>query len=127
MSKHQTKVIVTYCNLKQPDQTYKDLEVWINIDGRESFLKEIYAKECDIFGIIPAGLDFVNNKVIENIVSVFDEYDGLKYIISQEEVDGNMAFFCRKKLADKEGNGFDVNIDTEENLISTTGLFKTYG
>jgi len=127
MSKHKTKVITTYPHLKKPNQTYENLEVWINVDGRESFLKETYIKECDIFGIIPSGLDFADGKVIENIVAIFDQDSSLKYVISQEEVNGDRALFCRKRLVDKDGKGFQFDMYTEEDLISTIGLFNIYG
>ena len=127
MSQYQTKVITTYSNLKKPNQTYDNLEVWINIDGRPSFLNEIYVKECDIFGIIPAGLDFANDKVIEFIVGVFEQHCSLKYIVSQEETNGDRALFCRKNLVDKEGRGFDVDIYKEKDLMSAKGLFNIYG
>lgn len=127
MSKHQTKVVTTYDNLKKPSQTYDNLEIWINIDGRPSFLKEMYRKESDIFGMIPAGLYFANDKAIEFIVDVFEQRRSLKYIVSQEEANGDRALFCRKKLVDKDGNGFEVDIYKEKDLISIKGLFKTYG
>ena len=127
MSEHKTKVVTTYGNLKKPSQTYDNLEIWINIDGRPSFLKDMYRKESDIFGMIPAGLDFANDEVIEFIVHVFEQHDGLKYIVSQEETNGNRALFCRKKLVDKDGNGFDVDIYKEKDLMSVKGLFNIYG
>ena len=127
MSKHQTKVVATYGNLKKPSQTYDNLEIWINIDGRSSFLEEMYLKESDIFGMIPTGLDFANDKAIEFIVGVFEQRCSLKYIVSQEEVNGDRALFCRKKLVDKDGNGFKVDIYKEKDLMSVKGLFNIYG
>ena len=127
MPKYQTKVITTYPNLKKPSQTYGNLEVWINIDGRPSFLNETYVKECDIFGIVPSGLDFARDETIELIVDIFEQHDNLKYIISQEEINGDRALFLRKNLVDKEGKGFEVDIYKEKDLVSIKGLFKIYG
>tara|TARA_R110000737_G_scaffold310560_1_gene319201 strand:- start:1442 stop:1825 length:384 start_codon:yes stop_codon:yes gene_type:complete len=127
MSKHQAKVITTYGNLKRPTQTYENLEVWINIDGRQSFLTEMYLKVCDIFGIVPAGLDFASDQSIEQIVDIFEQNLSLKYIISQEETKGNKALFCKKNLVDKGGSGFDFDENKETDLISIKGLFNIYG
>jgi|10_taG_2_1085330.scaffolds.fasta_scaffold00383_20 hypothetical protein len=127
MPKRQAKVITTYGNLKNPTQTYENLEIWINIDGRESFLTEMYLKECDIFGIVPIGLDFASDQSIEQIVNVLEQNLSLKYIISEEETKGNRALFCKKKLVDKDGVGFHFDANKETDLISIKGLFNIYG
>ena len=127
MSKHQTKVVATYGNLQRPNQTYENLEIWINIDGRQSFLTEMYLKECDIFGIVPIGLDFASDQSIEHIVDIFEQDINLRYLISQEETNGNKALFCRKNLVDKDGSGFDFDASKETDLISIKGLFNIYG
>jgi|TARA_R110000824_G_scaffold55709_3_gene153307 hypothetical protein len=127
MSKYQIKVITTYGNLQRPNQTYENLEIWINIDGRQSFLTEMYLKECDIFGIVPIGLDFASDQSIEHIVDIFEQDINLRYLISQEETNGNKALFCRKNLVDKDGSGFDFDASKETDLISIKGLFNIYG
>ena len=124
MSKYQIKVITTYGNLQRPNQTYENLEIWINIDGRQSFLTEMYLKECDIFGIVPIGLDFASDQSIEHIVDIFEQDINLRYLISQEETNGNKALFCRKNLVDKDGSGFDFDASKETDLISIKGLFN---
>jgi len=128
MPKHQTKVVAIYSlvlnNIKKPNQTYENLEVWINIDRRPSFFQEIYSKETDIFGIVNVGVEFADDKAVEIIVDLFDQHDSLKYIISKEEIRGNRAIFCKKKLVDKDGTGFEVDIYKEKDLISIEGLFK---
>ena len=81
MSKHQTKVITTYANLKKP----------------------------------------------KLIVDIFEQRDSLKYIVSQEQINGDRALFLRKNLVDKDGNGFEVDIYKEKDLMSVKGLFNIYG
>ena len=127
MSEYKTRVVATYGNLKKPNQTYDNLEIWINIDGRPSFLEDMYRKEADIFGMFPTGLDFANDRAIELIVDIFEQHSSLKYVVSQEEVNGDRALFCRKKMVDKDGNGFSVNIYKEKDLMSIEGLFNIYG
>ena len=60
-------------------------------------------------------------------MDIFEQHSSLKYVVSQEEVNGDRALFCRKKMVDKDGNGFSVNIYKEKDLMSIEGLFNIYG
>ena len=127
MSKHGPKVIAIFSKLEIPTQTYENLEVWINIDGRESFMIETYSKDCDIFGVIPQGFDFANENTIKTIVDIFKKYPDLKYIASQVNDSFQRVLFCNKPLVDNDNTGFSVNFNEEKDLISVEGLFTSNG
>lgn len=127
MSEHDTKVVFTYAKMKQPEQDYDNFEGWINVDGRSSFQNEIYSIDTDIFGIVPKGLDFAHSKVVKMIVDIFQQIDGLKYLVSEEAYDSKKAFFMNKRLADKDGNGIHFNFSEEKDVVTAKGLFKSDG
>ena len=127
MSKHGPKVIAIFSKLEIPTQTYENLEVWINIDGRESFMIETYSKECDIFGVVPQGFDFANENTITTIVEIFKKYPDLKYVASQVNDNLERVLFCNKPLVDNDNTGFSVNFNEEKDLISVEGLFISNG
>mgnify|MGYP003115073977 CR=1 FL=1 len=127
MSKHGQKVIAIFSKLEIPTQTYENLEVWINIDGRESFMIEMYSKDCDIFGVIPQGFDFANENTITTIVEIFKKYPDLKYVASQVNDNLERVLFCNKPLVDNDNTGFSVNFNEEKDLISVEGLFISNG
>lgn len=127
MSEHDTKVVFTYAKMKQPEQDYDNFEGWINVDGRSSFQNEIYSIDADIFGIVPKGLDFAHSKVVKMIVDIFQQIDGLKYLVSEEAYDSKKAFFMNKRLADKDGNGIHFNFSEEKDVVTAKGLFKSDG
>ncbi len=78
MSIYEPKVIVASYEVERHYQTYENLEIWINVDQRKTFLKEVYDGECEIFGVLPKGIKFMNNESIKNIVSVFQQRQDLK-------------------------------------------------
>ena len=127
MSKHGPKVIAIFSKLEIPTQTYENLEVWINIDGRESFMIETYSKDCDIFGVIQQGFDFANENTITTIVEIFKKYPDLKYVASQVNDNLERVLFCNKPLVDNDNTGFSVNFNEEKDLISVEGLFISNG
>jgi|TARA_A100001391_G_scaffold76213_1_gene49335 hypothetical protein len=127
MSEHDPKVVFTYAKMKQPEQDYDNFEGWINVDGRSSFQNEIYSIDTDIFGIVPKGLDFAHSKVVKMIVDIFQQIDGLKYLVSEETYDSKKAFFMNKRLADKDGNGIHFNFSEEKDVVTAKGLFKSDG
>jgi hypothetical protein len=127
MSEHDAKVIVVFSKLELPVQTYKNLETWINIDGRDTFMMETYSKQCDIFGFIPQSFDFANEKTIEIIVEIFKKNPTLKYIASQQNESLERVLFCKKSLVDEDNTGFSVDFKKEQDIISVKGLFTSDG
>jgi len=124
MSIYDPKVIVASYEIERHYQTYDNLEIWINVDRRESFLKQIYYYECDIFGVLPKGIKFMNNESIKNIVSVFQQRQDLKWIVSKEEALSKKSMFMRKDLVDPNNVGFSFGLEQQEESVQVEGIFK---
>lgn len=127
MSIYDPKVIVASYEIKRHFQTYENLEIWINVDARESFLKEIYSNECEIFGLLPKGIQLMNNDSIKNIVNIFQQYQDMRWIVSKEKYLSQRAIFMRKDLVDANNRGFSFGTSQQEETITVEGLFKING
>ena len=127
MSLHDPKVIVASYNVKRHFQTYKNLEIWINIDRRETFLKETYNKTCDIFGLLPKGIDFIDNSSIKNIVTLFQQYQNMNWIVSEEKYLSHASLFMRKYSVDPDNTGFSFRESKEEETMRVEGIFRIDG
>ena len=127
MSVHDPKVIVASYNVKRHFQTYKNHEIWITIDGREDFLKETYNKTCDIFGLLHKGIDFIDDNSIKNIVTLFQQYKNMNWIVSEEKYLSRASLFMRKYSVDPDNTGFSSREIKEEKTMRVEGIFRIYG
>lgn len=73
MSQLKNVGVVT-CNLRLPQQSYEHLVTYFNINNDPSLIaKTLSNAKFDLFGFLPSGFYFKDNKIIERILNLFNQ------------------------------------------------------